>query len=64
VASPFSEPEPCIRLWRVDSGELAATISVEGEISPTETKVVFSGNGQWLAAACDDGTTRVWSIKP
>jgi WD40 repeat protein len=48
-------------VWRVSDGTLLQTL--EGHTN-TVNKIFFSPNSQLLISGSQDGTIRVWGIKP
>ena len=68
VAVPMDYPIHEVHLYCVATGELLQRLPIDGLIDPNELikvraspqEIAFSPRGDWLAAACDDGRTRVW----
>ena len=64
-------PVYAAHLYDLNTGSLLAVLAVEGFIDPkallkvpaSPQEAAFSPRADWLAIACDDGNTRIWSMK-
>lgn len=71
IAVPMGHTINEVRLFDVETADLVCQFQVVGTGNPNSQyrykaspqELAFSPEGKWLAALCNDGKTRVWSLK-
>jgi WD40 repeat protein len=57
-ATGLGRAGPAVRLWRVRDGRALQSLDAEDSMS-----VAFSPDGNWLAAASEDGQVSIWRLR-
>ncbi|HEY5721054.1 MAG TPA: hypothetical protein VIT45_01905, partial [Allosphingosinicella sp.] len=58
-ATGLGRPGPGLRLWRVRDGSELQSLDLAGDV----VSVAFSPDGNWLAAATEEGILTIWRLE-